>query len=65
MALMWHENIETTIRYYVGRNANTTADAVWAAYEKSQEGTVLGTVARNRPAADVDGADVNLAPISS
>jgi|GEM_PF-487483 integrase len=45
MALMRHEKIDTTMRYYVGRNANTTADAVWSAYEKSQEGTVLGTVA--------------------
>jgi integrase len=44
MALMRHEKIDTTMRYYVGRNANTVADTVWAAYEKSQEGTVLGTV---------------------
>jgi integrase len=44
MALMRHETIETTMRYYVGRNANVTADAVWAAYE-SEKGTVLGTVA--------------------
>jgi hypothetical protein len=48
MALMRHEKIDTTMRYYVGCNANTVADAVWAAYEKGQEGqegTVLGTVA--------------------
>ncbi len=45
MALMRHESIDTTMRYYVGRNANTTADTVWAAYKKQQEGTVLGTVA--------------------
>jgi integrase len=30
--LMRHESIETTMRYYVGRNAETTADAVWQAY---------------------------------
>ena len=42
MALMRHESIETTMRYYVGRNATVTADAVWKAYE-SQEGTVSGT----------------------
>jgi hypothetical protein len=30
---MRHENIETTMRYYVGRNADTVADAVWKAYE--------------------------------
>ena len=44
MELMRHEKIDTTMRYYVGRNANTTADVAWLAYEKSQEGTVLGTV---------------------
>ena len=26
--LMRHENIETTMRYYVGQNAEATADAV-------------------------------------
>ncbi len=46
MALMRHENIETTMRYYVGRNANTVADAAWAAMKKPQEGTVLGTVGK-------------------
>ena len=30
--LMRHESIETTLRYYVGRDAQTTADALWAAY---------------------------------
>jgi integrase len=58
MALMRHESIETTMRYYVGRNANTTADAVWKAYERSQEGTVLGTVRENGESADVATADV-------
>jgi integrase len=33
MDLMRHESKETTLRYYVGRNAETTADALWAAYE--------------------------------
>ena len=46
MVLMRHEDIQTTMRYYVGRNAQTTADTLWAAYEadQGQEGTVLGTV---------------------
>ena len=44
MALMRHESIETTQRFYVGRNANTTADAVWEAYGQSRLGTVSGTV---------------------
>ncbi|HEV3339024.1 MAG TPA: site-specific integrase [Pirellulales bacterium] len=33
--LMRHENIDTTMQYYVGRNAQSTADALWAAYERS------------------------------
>jgi integrase len=47
MALMRHESIDTTMRYYVGRNANTTADAVWEAFERGQKGTVSGTVGQN------------------
>ncbi len=31
--LMRHETIETTMKYYVGQNAQRTADALWAAYE--------------------------------
>ena len=38
MELMRHKNIETTLRYYVGANAQRTAQSIWAAYE--QEGQV-------------------------
>jgi len=31
--LMRHENIQTTMRYYVGRNAERTAEAVWDAFQ--------------------------------
>jgi len=34
--LMRHENIETTLRYYVGRNAQATADVLWAAHESAK-----------------------------
>jgi hypothetical protein len=34
MALMRYENAETTMRYCVGHNAATTADAAWQAYER-------------------------------
>src|SRR5690606_39256114 len=33
--LMRHESVETTMRYYVGQNAEATADAVWAAWGAS------------------------------
>ena len=32
MELMRHESIETTLRYYVGTDAQRTADAAWAAF---------------------------------
>jgi len=32
MELMRHESIETTMRFYVGRNAQKTAEALWAAH---------------------------------
>ena len=33
MELMRHESIDTTMKYYVGRNAEATADACWEAFE--------------------------------
>ncbi len=36
--LMRHESIETTLRYYVGTNAERTADACWEAFQKSAGG---------------------------
>ena len=36
MELMRHESIGTTMRFYVGQNAQRTADAAWAAYEVAQ-----------------------------
>lgn len=32
--LMRHESIETTMRYYVGQNAESTADTLWACHEE-------------------------------
>ena len=34
--LMRHENIETTLRYYVGANAQRTAQSIWAAFQQQQ-----------------------------
>lgn len=33
--LMHHGSIETTLKYYVGHNAEATAEAVWAAVGKA------------------------------
>jgi integrase len=35
--LMRHENISTTLTFYVGRNAEATADAVWDAFASTQD----------------------------
>lgn len=37
MQLMRHESIDTTMRFYVGRSAQATADVVWEAYKKAVE----------------------------
>ena len=40
--MMRHKSIDTTLRYYVGRNAAATADEVWKAYERQAAGDTLG-----------------------
>ncbi|HEY3394835.1 MAG TPA: site-specific integrase, partial [Lacipirellulaceae bacterium] len=45
--LMRHESIETTMKYYVGQNAEATADALWA------------TTGSNRSSADTSGEQGN------
>jgi len=34
--LMRQASIDTRLKFYVGKNAHTTADAVWAAFEANQ-----------------------------
>jgi integrase len=43
MELMRHESIDTTMRYYVGRNAQSTAAVLWAAHEAAK-----GNISGNR-----------------
>lgn len=35
--LMRHESIETTMRYYVGQNAESTADTLWECHEREPQ----------------------------
>ena len=42
MGLMRHESIDTTLRYYVGRNAQATAKTLWEAHRKAAGGNILG-----------------------
>lgn len=48
--LMRHESIETTLKYYVGRNAQTTADVLWAAHAVATgEGNTFGDKRGSEP----------------
>ncbi len=62
MELMRHESIETTLRYYVGRNAQSTARTLWAAYKRAQEGTILGNTEGQGPYLTAPGSDVSPLP---
>jgi len=62
--LMRYESIETTLRYYVGRSAQTTADAAWAAYE-AKKGTVLSTARQEGDESVAVGKDANCCETSS
>jgi len=42
MQLMRHESIETPMRFYVGRNAQSAADRLWAAHKSAANGHTSG-----------------------
>ena len=46
--LMRHESIETTLRYYVGTNAERTADACWDAFERANRVAYKAPAMQNR-----------------
>ena len=50
--LMRHESIETTMRFYVGRNAQSTADVLWEAHQKVVSGNIAGNTAQNEETAE-------------
>ena len=47
--LMRHESIETTLRFYVGRNAEAAAKVMWEAYQREADNK-SGNAAPTRPA---------------
>ncbi len=46
-AAMRHESIETTLKYYVGRNAQSTAAVLWKAHHGASN--ISGNSAQNQP----------------
>lgn len=59
MMLMRHENIETTLRYYVGRNAQTTAKTLWEAHKRAGAGNTSGNSRRIATDSAVRAGDSN------
>ena len=55
MELMRHESIETTLRFYVGTDAQRTAEAAWAAFEAVQR-VFEGTFANSATSGGADAA---------
>ena len=56
---MRHESIETTLRYYVGCNAQKTAKTLWEAHKKALGGNTSGNNRPITPEVTADQADAN------
>jgi len=52
--LMRHEDIDTTMKYYVGKNSRTTTAKLWAAYEAQHRASAEGSgnITGNTPLSD-------------
>lgn len=61
MELMRHESIETTLRFYVGTDAQRTADAAWAAFERSG-GAIQTPAPSAAPSAPLPGSPADSRP---
>jgi integrase len=47
--LMRHKSIETTMKFYVGQNAEKTADALWLAYDQLRAADLGNTLGNSGP----------------
>jgi integrase len=61
MQLMRHESIETTMRFYVGRSVQATADVVWEAYERAKDQPRKESSPERDTLRDTDDSDANQA----
>jgi integrase len=62
MELMRHESIETTLRFYVGTDAQRTADAAWAAFDRAG-GPISTTAPSAAPSAPPSGTPAGRLPV--
>jgi integrase len=67
MELMRHESIETTLRFYVGTDAQRTADAAWAAFDRAggpiqtpAPSAAPSALASDSPAAPIPGIETRV-----
>ena len=58
MVVMRQENIETTMHFYVGRDAETTADLLWAT-EGHNSGNMAQTEPKNENPANAANTDTD------
>jgi hypothetical protein len=66
MELMRHESIETTLRFYVGTDAQRTAEAAWTAFEALQKvfaGPFANSLANSAPSGGADAAPSKEHPV--
>jgi integrase len=61
MELMRHESIDTTLRFYVGTDAQRTAEAAWAAFEAVQR-VFLGSLPNRSPNSATSGGGETAPP---
>ena len=52
MLLMRHETIDTTMRYYVGRNAQNTAKTLWEAHKRATDSNTFGNTTEKAQSGD-------------
>ena len=65
MELMRHESIETTLRFYVGTDAQRTADAAWSAFERLQQSVSVDSSDISSDKAPLRGPQVTPVPVPS
>ena len=63
MELMRHESIETTLRFYVGTDAQRTADAAWSAFERLQQSVSVDSSDISSDKAPLRGLQVTPVPV--
>ena len=65
MELIRHESIETTLRFYVGTDAQRTADAAWSAFERLQQSVSVDSSDISSDKAPFRGLQVTPMPVPS